>query len=231
MKLINIIYDIREKLKLNSDDIDITNEYLAHLIAVKRVFLIKQRFSNTTKNIPEEVKQIICVNLEVANSINGYECGPNILKSINKIPAMMEIGGKSSLIAVRTHDLMHVHFNIIPTERLPFVGYNRYLKNQIYVALDSNGILYFKSDGIQYLNLNSVKLIGVFSDPEEADEFICPEDTDNTTSVENCDFYEKEYPIEGYLVSDLVNLITKELGSTLNIPNDNVNNSNESNRN
>lgn len=224
MKLNNLIFDIREKLKLNSDDIDITDEYLAHLINVKRTYLIKQRFSNATRNIPEEVKQIICLDLDVIDTISGEPCFGDILVSKNKIPSLIEIGGRSAIIAVRVNDIFYPHINIISTERLPYVGYNKWLKKQIYVALDADNKLYFKSDNPLHLNLESVKLIGVFSDPEEADAMSCE------TSQE-CDYYEKNYPIESYLVSDLITLIAKELGVTLNIPNDNVNNSDESNRN
>jgi hypothetical protein len=223
-----IIYDIREKLKLNSDDIDITDDYLAHLIDVKRVYLIKQRFSKFTKNIPEEVKQVICLDLEVVESIYGEPCFGDILTTKEPIPGLLEIGGRSALVAVRVMDMLHPHINIIPTERLPYVGYNKWLKKQIYVALDANNKLYFKSDNSQHLNLKSIKVVGVFADPKDAEALSCAEDSSNNI---NCDFKDVEYPIEAYLVSDLVNLIVKELAPGINVPNDNVNNADASNRN
>lgn len=220
MTLNEIIYDIREKLKLNSDDIDITNEYLTHLVNVKRVFLLKQRFNKFTRNIPEEVKQLVCINLEVVNRINNEPCFGDILKSKSTIPSTMEIGGRSSIIGIRVNDILYPHINIIPVERLPFVGYNKWLKKQIYVALDADNNLYFKSDNPMHLNLESVKIIGVFSNPKEAESLNC-------TSTIECEYEDKEYPIEPYLVNDVVNLIAKELGATLTIPNDNVNDASE----
>lgn len=223
-----IIYDIREKLKLNSDDIDITDEYLAHLVDVKRVYLLKQRFSKFTRNVPEEVKQVICIDLEVVETIFGEPCFGDILVSKDPIPGLIEVGGRSALVAVRVKDILYPHINIISTERLPFVGYNKWLKKQIYVALDANGKLYFKSDNSQHLNLQEVKVVGIFSDPESADSLSCAEDSANNL---NCAFMDVEYPIEAYLVNDLVNLIVKELAPGVNIPNDNVNNADASNRN
>lgn len=226
MTLKEIIYDIREKLKLNTDDIDISNEYLAHLIKVKRAFFIKQRFSKFTRNIPEEVKQIICIDLEPVDSINGAPCFGKVLSSLQQIPGMIEIGGRSSLVGIRAHDILYPNFNIIPVERLPYVGYNKWLKNQIYVALDADNKLYFNSANPQHIELNKIKVVGVFSNPEEADNLSCTD-----SGNEECDFMDKEYPIEGYVVSDVVNMIMKELAPSLELPNDNLNNSDESNRN
>ena len=223
MILNKIIYDIREKLKLNTDDIDITDEYIYHLIEVKRSFLIKQRFSKFTRNIPEEIRQLICVDLEVVDSISDAPCFGDILKSKDRIPAMLEIGGRSALLAVRFEDMLFPHINIVSTERLPFVGYNKWLKKQIYVALDADNYLYFKSDNPLHFNLKQVKVVGVFADTEGASKLNC-------TATEECDIFKEEYLIEDYLLTDLINMVVKELAPTLNIPNDKVNNSDESDR-
>lgn len=224
MKLRNIVYDIRERLKLNSDDIDITDEYLIHLINVKRVFFTKQRFSKFTRNVPEEVKQVICIDLEPIETIVGQPCFGDILASTTAIPSTIEIGGRSSIIGVRFYDKLYPYLNIIPIERMPFVGYNRFLQKQIYVALDADNKLYFTSANPQHLNLKKIQVIGVFSDPEEAINSSCTSDSDNS----NCDILDKEYPVENYMIHDIVNSIVKELAPTLQIPNDKVNNADES---
>lgn len=221
MELNKIIYDIRERLKLNSDDIGYTDEYLAHLIDINRVFLVKQRFTNFTKNVPEELKQVICVDLEVADSIDGEPCFGNVLRSVSTIPSLLEIGGRSAIIGVRVEDIMHPHLNIVSTERLPYVGYNKWLTKEMYIALDGDNKLYIKSSNPQHLNLEKIKLIGVFSSPEEADAMLC------TPVGEECDYFEKEYPMEGYLIKDLVNMIIQDIAPTLIIPKDNVNDSSE----
>lgn len=225
MKLNHLIYNLREKLKLNSDDIEITDEYLAHLIGVKRSFVIKQRYNNLTKNIPEEIKQLLCLELDTVNTIDGQECYGTMLVSKHRIPATIEISGKSGLLAIRTLDRFHPEINLVPIERLPYVGHNAFLKNQIYVALDANNKLYFKSDSLTYLNLRYIQVVGVFSEPEEADKYSCENNDDN------CDFFEKEYPIESNIISDVIDLVEKELSRPLNLQEDKLNNADESNRN
>ena len=222
MTLNEIIYDVREKLKLNTEDISITDEYIAHLIGIKRNFIVKQRFSKFTRNIPEELKQIICVDLEPLGVVADEPCFGDIVRSSEKIPSMLEIGGRDSMIAVRVHDLLYPNINIIPAERLPFVGFNRWLQKQLYVAYDADGYLYLKSADPLHSNLKKIKVVGVFANPEEANEL--------SGETSGCEWYDEKYPIEPYLVHDIVIMVVKELAPTLNIPEDNVNNSDESNR-
>ena len=220
-----IIYDIREKLKFGSDDIDITDDYLFHLINVKRSLLLKQRFAKTSRNIPEEVKQILCITLEKVDDIEGIcDDYSKVLRSVETIPATMEIGGKSALVSVRPNQITGHHINIVSIERFPNIGYNKYLKNQIYVALDADNRLYFKTAGDATL-LDSVKVTGVFADPEAAHYLSC-----NSEDEETCDFYDVTYPVEPYIVSDMVNMVIKELAPSLQLADDKVNNADESNR-
>lgn len=225
MTLRELIYDVRERLKLASDDMDFTDEYIAHVIHIKRSLLIKQRFSKFTRNIPEEVKQLMCINLEVVDTISGQPCFGDILRSVETIPNLIEIGGRSALVGVRVLDRLHPYINIISMERLPFVGHNNWLSKQIYVALDADNKLYFKSDNPLHYNLEEVQVIAVVQNPEEADALLCDKADDD------CEFFDKDYPIDSYLVHDIINLIIAELAPGLNIPDDKVNNADESNRN
>ena len=219
-----IIYDIREKFKFSTDDIDITDEYLFHLINVKRALLVKQRYAKASRNIPEEMKQIICVPLQKVDNIEGL-CDEyhNVMQSTVTIPHTIEIGGRSSLHSVRTMQITGHQINIIPMERMPNIGYNKYLKNQIYVALDANKKLYLKTS-MSPTYLDAIKVVGVFQDPEEAFMLSCNEED------AICDFYDTEYPIESYIVRDMVNMISQELAPSQSIPEDNLNNADESNR-
>lgn len=225
MTLREIISDVREKLKLTSDDIDIQDEYIAHLVNIKRALLIKQRFMKFTRNLPEEIKQIMCIDLEVIERIDGAACFGHVLASKQTIPNLIEIGGRSALVAIRTLDILHSNLNIVPVERLPYVGINKWLRDQIYVALDANNKLYLKSSNDLHLNLEQIQVIGVVQNPEEADALSC------NTSDDTCEYFDKTYPIESYLVHDMINLIVQELSPGLQLPDDKINNSDESNRN
>lgn len=222
MELSKIVYDIREKLKLGSDDIDITDSYLAYLVHVKRALLIKQRYGKFSKNIPEELKQDICLTLEKA-TVSGT-CFSTILKTSQNIPNFIETYNRDSVIDIRLHDMTAVPVNIVSYQRIPYLGYNQWTKNEIYGAYH-DGKLYLYSNKPNFKLLKFITVTGMFSDPETADALNCVSGT-----VNECDFIDKEYPVNAPMISDIVNMVIKELAPSLKIVDDKVNNADESPR-
>lgn len=220
MKKSKIIYDIREKLKINSDDIDITNEYISHLINVKRALLIKQRYGKFSKTIPESLKQTLCLEVEKESIENS--CFSNILKTKISIPDFIETYNRNSLLDIRLFNMTSLPVNIINYQRIPYLGYNKWTKNLIY-GVYQNGILYLYSNKTGFGLLENIKITGIFSDPDKADSLNCE-------SKENCDYLDKEYNISSPMVSDLVNMVVKELSITIKLEEDKLNNSDESPR-
>lgn len=218
-----IIYDVREKLKLGSDDIDIQDEYIAHLINVKRALLIKQRYTKFSKAIPEESKQIVCIDLELVDSIEGEKCFGDILRSIQTLPAFIQVDSKPSLTNVMGYDLRAIPMSITAIERFPYLGYNKWTNNQLHVALGADSKLYFYSGNDQYKFLEKVKVVGLFENPESADELSCDTSSD-------CDYFDKKYPVEPHMVHDIVNLIARELLPSIKLVDDKLNNADESPR-
>lgn len=215
-----IIYDIREKLKINSDDIDITNDYIAHLVNVKRALLAKQRFGKFSKNVPEELQQTLCLGLDKA-SVKGT-CFKSILKTTVKIPNFIETFNRDSFIDIRLYDLTQAPINIVSYQRIPFLGYNKWTKNQIYGAYHDK-YLYLYSNRPDFKLLKNIKVTGLFADPEYANTLNCNSDVD-------CDFFQKEYPVNPPMVSDIVNMVVKELGASIQLKEDKLNNADESPR-
>lgn len=219
MTKLEIIYDIREKLRIETDDEKFTNEYFSHLIDIKRMLLIKQTFSNLSKPIPIAYFSQICLDLEVANILDGcnsskFGCE---LRTVDKIPRVMNITGREDLISVKTIDNLSTGFNNISIERFPYLGNNKHLSNQIYTAIGIDKKIHFFSGRKGFKLMTKVVASGVFESPSEASSMSC---IDGPT----CDEYGSEYPIEGYMANDIVNLIAKELGITiLQIPEDEIN--------
>jgi hypothetical protein len=216
MTKLEIIYDIKEKLQITTDDDMFTNEYLAHLIDVKRMLLIKQTFSNITKPIPIACLSEICLNLEVVDNINGSPLFGHILRTKEVIPTVINISGREDLITVRSIDNFTTGFNSVAIERFPFLGHNKYLNNQIYTAINSDGRIYFYSKRINFMMMSKVTARGVFESPAKANEMSCHS---------TCDELNNEYPLEGYMIDDIVSLIVKDLMVPLQIPNDEKNDS------
>lgn len=214
MTKLEIIYDIKEKLGITTDDDKFTNEYLGHLIDVKRMLLIKQTFSTVTKAIPVACLTEICLNLEIVDAITGSPLFGHILRTKEVIPTVINISGREDLISVRSIDNFTTGFNSVAMERFPYLGHNKYLSNQIYTAINADGKIYFYSKRDEFMLMSKVVARGVFESPAAANSMSC---------FSTCDDLNNEYPLEGYMIEDIVRLIIKDLVVALQIPNDEKN--------
>lgn len=216
-----LIYTVFEKLNISSDDTDITEEFVSSLIDSKRAMLIKQRYSTNSWNTPTEIKQELCLNLETVGNIDGMSCFGKILRTKEKLPKTIKLKGKETPINVRRYDRTSIPINIVPIERLPFVGHNSFISQLVYAALDFDNKLYLVSNQKKHHLMEVIKVSDVFENPDDAFEYKCSDDG------ESCDNWDNEYPLEKSMQDDVINLIVKELASSISIPGDNKNNAND----
>lgn len=213
-----IIYMINDELKLSSDDSTFTEDHIAFLIGKYRAFLLKQKYSDLKKPIPDSNYQTIYLNLESSNLYGDLMESGEYLRSTIKVPNMLGIG----------------NYRVIPTEeyqgeiayiskdRMKYVGYNKYLLNITYAAKSSDDYLYLKSYNPQFNYLSGVRLNGIFSDPKEASRYESNESLDN-----DYDFLDNNFPIEESLVPTLIELVVKELLGASYRPEDSENNASD----
>lgn len=195
---------VLDELKLYSDDALYTEDHVMFLLGEYRTFLLKQRYSDIKKQIPESNYQTICLDLIEVPAISGEPCeGGSYLRSKEKIPFLMKIGNPM----VYPVDYYQGEITYVSRERMRYVGYNKYLKNIIYASIGPDNYLYFKSFNPQYLYLEKARMTGIFEDPQAASELQCPDENGDTV----CDVLDKTFPIEDSLVPQLVQLVVQEL--------------------
>lgn len=212
-----LVYLILDELKGTSDDFTYTEEHVMFLLSTYRAFLLKQRYSDVKKQMPESNYQTICLDLIEVPAICGEPCeGGYYLRSSNKIPFTMQIGAPR----VYPADYYQGDIAFVSRDRMRYVGYNKYLQNIIYCSIAPDGYLYFKSQNPQFLYLEKVKFSAIFQNALEASQLQCPDENGNKI----CDILDMEFPIEEALVSPLVELIVRELGNAVNNPDDVENN-------
>ena len=205
-----------DEVKLHSDDALFTEDHIIFLLGKYRVFLLKQRYSDIKKQIPESNYQTICLDLIKVSAIPDEPCSGVYLRSKEKIPFLMKIGNPR----VYPIDYYQGEITYISRDRMRYVGHNKYLKNIIYTSLSPNNYLYFKSCNPQYLYLEKVKVTGIFEDIIAASELQCP----NEDGTKICDILDIEFPIESALVPPLIELVVKELLGAAYRPSDSENN-------
>lgn len=212
-----IIYMVLDQLKLISDDATYTEEHVLFLAKEYRGFLLKQRYSDIKKQIPESNYQTICLDLIEVPAISGEPCeGGSYLRSKEKIPTLMQIGNP----LLYPIDYYQGDITYVSRERMRYVGHNRFLQNIIYASLGPDQYLYMKSNNPQFLYMEQARMTGIFENPEEAEELSC--DGDNE---ESCDILDRDFPMEEALVPTLIELCVKELSGSVYRPEDGRNNS------
>ena len=208
------VYMVLDEIKSTSDDAIFNENHAIFLLGKYRAFLLRQKYSDVKRPIPESNYQTICLDLIEVPAISGEPCeGGSYLRSKEKIPFVIKIGTPK----IYPIDYYQGEITYVSRERMRYVGYNKYLQNIIYASIGPDNYLYFKSNNPQYLYLEKVKMTGVFENSEEASKLQCEEDNE-------CDILDRTFPIEESLVSPMIELVVKELLGAQYRPEDNVNN-------
>lgn len=199
-----VIYMVLDEIKSTSDDAFFTEEHVLLLVNNYRNFILKQRYSDIKKPIPESNYQTICLNLIQVPAIAGLPCeGGTFLRSKEKVPFMMKIG--TPKVYPINYYLGEITY--VSRERMRYVGYNKYLQNIIYASLGPDNYLYLQSSNPQYLYLKKIRLTGIFENIESVSDLLCDDSGDSI----NCDIMDKTFPIEDALVPPIIELVVKEL--------------------
>lgn len=214
-----LIYMCLDELKLSSDDSFYTPDHLIFLLVKYRSFLLKQRYSDIKKQIPDSNYQSICLDLIEVPAISGEPCeGSSYLRSKNKVPTTMMIGNPR----VYPMDFYQGEITYISRDRMRYIGYNKFMRNIIYCSKAPDGYLYFKSWNPQFLYIENVRFSAIFEDAKEASEMACPEENGAICKLED-----KEFPIEDSLVPVLISLVVKELAGPRDVNKDENNDAND----
>ena len=210
-----IVYACLDILKLTSDDSLYTEEHIIFLANKARTLLLKQRYSDIKKRIPESNYQTICLDLEKVQNIQDLSCQGSSLRTAQEVPYLMKIGNPK--VYPQNYYLGEITY--ISRERMRYVGHNKYLQNIIYCSLAPDNHLYFKSSNPQHLYLKKVQVTGIFEDIQNASQLEC-----NNDSPQCQDILDKTFPLEEGLVQPLIEIVVKQLGPSIDLPQDQENN-------
>lgn len=213
-----LAFMVLDQLKLSSDDSYFGEEHVYFLLGKFRGTLLKQRYSDVRKDIPESNYQTVCLDLIEVPAIPDEECeGGLYLRSKEPIPYLTKIGSPK---VYPVDYFQGSYVTLVSMQRMRYVGYNRWLSNIIYASFGPDNYLYFKSNNPQFLYMQKARLTGIFEDPEKAAELQC--DANST-----CDPMDQPFPLEEALISPLIELVVKELRGPVYSPEDKQNNADD----
>lgn len=209
---------VLDELKLHSDDATFTEDHIIFLLSKYRAFLLKQRYADIKRQVPESNYQTACLKLiEVPTMAGDYCISGTYLRSEEKIPVLMKVGNPT----LYTNDYYQGDITLVDRDRMKYVGYNKYLQNIIYASIGPDNYLYLKSSNPQYLHLEKVHITGLFEDPQQLHDLQC-----NNDNYSN-DILDSKFPIEEALIPPLLELVLKELLNAIYRPEDDNNNAND----
>lgn len=220
MKTKELIYIVLDLCKTASDDAYFTEEHVEWLLNKNRAFILKREQERLKNALSDESRQTICVDLAQDTAFCGDPCSAMCLKSVQQIPNVI---GQSTP-DVTTLDYFQSNISYIPFQKMKYVNYNKFLRNIIFVAIGPDNHAYLKSSNPMFENLSRIKISGVFDDFNEANKLACDEDGNASCH----DSFEAEFPMDSYLVPELVDRVLRELLSAVYRPRDSKNDASDS---
>lgn len=214
-----IIFSVLDLMKEHSDDAYYTEEHVLFLAKKIRATLLERKYkgsrNGTFSPMSSENQQQVCLQLTHASMLPG-SCAGQWLMSTKEVPALLP---GFDAVTCTGHDLLPTNVTFIPSERMPYVGHNKWLKNIIYACRSMDGRLYLHGLNPQFVYLENVGITGVYADPEEAAKL-----SHEACMTGVCDIMSQKFPLESGLVPSLIELVTQELLGSRYAPEDKENN-------
>ena len=200
------------------DDSYYTEEHIIFLASKMRALLLERKYKNSRNQtftpMSDENTQEICLELQ-PEELAPAGCTGMWLKSVKEIPDTINVSdAKISTVS----DMLQCAVTFIPAERMPYVGYNRFLQKILYAAKSDNGHLYITGSNPQFMYLEKVRMTAVFSDPVKAAELSCDGEDGKA-----CDILEMKFPLESALIPSCIELTVQELMGSRYAPQDKQN--------
>lgn len=239
----DIVYAILDGTRTLSDDALIEVEHVIHICHKYRSLLFNQKYKGKKVEIPFAYYQRLNVYFDPT-----YKNG-EIYQSVKQLPNILDTTNLWQYTFVSNDGMRSENLNFINPQRFKNVGYNKWLKNQVYITIDLDNKMYAKSPGS---NLdNAIPLVGepnpITSELEYS--LISENGSEQLVAeglVDSYVYYDTilDNPIEGYrfngdqtldvldfifpceesLIQPIIDLCIKEIVAINGIPRDVVNN-------
>lgn len=207
-----MIYICLDLLKLSSEDSYYNESHILFLANKARNMILKQKYSDIKKQIPQANYQTICLDLQNAPILEHIPCAGTQLKSVQQIPSIMNIG--NTRIFPVNYYIGEIAY--VSRDRMKYVQYGKYAGNIIYASLGMDNHIYMKSSNPQHKYLTKINITGIFDDMEQASELSCDEQ-------DKCDLYDKTFPLESALVPEVIQIVLQQLQPSVYKPTDSEN--------
>lgn len=201
-----LVYMALDALKIHSDDSKFTEDHVIFLLNKYRAYALQQKYSKTLEGVNSKNYQTLEI-LMVGNMGNRPGEGRYFI-STKVIPSILNI----AIPTVESEVFNAREITFISSNRLRYVGYNKFLSNIVYGCIGNDDKLWLKGDYKIVETLYNVNLYAIFLDPLDAYNF-----------NEDRDVLDLDFPLEDTLVPSVLELVMKDLTNGIYKPSDNTN--------
>lgn len=180
-------------------------ELIKYHIINTRALLIKNDLNKNYTVDSYIIQDLGCLTLEEADKgCCDVPVDCTILKTVQKIPSPIELHHKQMITRIGPVDTTAKPFQIIPYERVPYVGLNKFTKNLV-KAFIKDGYVYIvvSKDNPIFWGLQTINVQGVFEDPTEVSDF-------NDCDGENCFNDNSDFPVKAWMIPAIIETVVKK---------------------
>lgn len=241
-----MVYFLMDQAHIFSDDSVWENEHFVVILNKMRSLLFNQKYKGKKVEIPFAWYQRLNVYFDVS-----YKNG-EIYQSIKQLPNILDITNLWQYTFVHNDGMRTENLNFINPQRFKNVGYNKWLKNQVYITIDLDNRMYAKSPinnelnssaliGNEWDGINEIQSILISEDglnqliSEELQDSFIYYDTILDNPIEGYRFNDDNsldvlnfiFPCEESLIQSIIDLCLKEIGVISGISRDVTNNASD----
>ena len=219
----HLIFDILNVYRggKQSDDENISERQVGFWIDNTRALLLKRELDKDNYISSDLVQTLGCVPIEL---VDASECGCvtvgcKILRTVDRIPNLIEGATKTYLTRVGPIQIGSAPFSLIPYERAQWEADSRYkVTTKVFLH---NGYIYIIPPDNKLNLMKYISISGIFENPEDVANFVdCP-------GGNACYTDESPYPLTAWMVEPLKEIVFKNnLNLAARTPSDNSGNAN-----
>lgn len=220
-----IVYDIMELIRGNqlSDDTDISETQIRYHLSNQRSLWLRNEYNKPGRKIDSQIEQDLgCLELEEVDAADCCEIqsGCTALRTKKQLPKLLELHSGEAITRVGPINKMKAPFAFDSYNKAVYSVNNKYSRKSVTSFL-LNGYIYLIIDDPAYQTLEYINVRGVFANPEDLKDYKC--DHEGTA----CFSYDDEYPINNWMIPYIKEQILNQLGMSLQIPKDELNDAKE----
>ena len=214
-----IVYDIKNLVRggIQSDDEIISDRQIEFQVNSLRAQFIRQDL-NKRRTVSDNIKQVIhCLEVEpVSGTTCGLSSDLHIVRSKIKVPNAIETAHSDLITAIGPTGILSLNFHVIPYNRAPWAGTNKYTKRMTCAFLLDSFVYVVGPDAAL---LNKVKVEGVWQNPRDIENYL------DSNGHPSYNAEEHDYPLSTSML-DLIKqqMIAVNLQTFVSSPTDLTNN-------